>query len=49
MVCSVCAELDEEPLLASTTLIYGNCADRLMAEQDFEILRRKVPTFYVLG
>jgi hypothetical protein len=35
MVCSVCAELDEEPLLANTTLICGNCADRLMAEQDF--------------
>lgn len=35
MVCSVCAELDEEPLMAKTTLICGNCADRLMAEQDF--------------
>jgi hypothetical protein len=36
MVCRVCAELEEEPLLAITTLICGNCADRLMAEQDFE-------------
>ena len=36
MVCSVCAELEEEPLMARTTLICGNCADRLMAEQDFE-------------
>jgi hypothetical protein len=35
MVCAECAELEEEPLLASTTLICGNCADRLMAEQDF--------------
>jgi hypothetical protein len=35
MVCSECAELDEEPLLANTTLICGNCADRLMADQDF--------------
>jgi hypothetical protein len=35
MVCAVCAELDEEGLLANTTLICGNCADRLMAEQDF--------------
>ena len=35
MVCAVCAELDEEPLLANTTLICGNCADRLMADQDF--------------
>jgi hypothetical protein len=35
MVCSVCAELEEEPLLASTTLICGNCAHRLMADQDF--------------
>ncbi len=35
MVCSVCAELEEEPLLASTTLICGNCADGLMADQDF--------------
>lgn len=35
MVCSVCAELDEEPLLANTTLICGNCADTLMADQDF--------------
>jgi formylmethanofuran dehydrogenase subunit E len=35
MVCSVCGELDEEPLMANTTLICGNCADRLMAEQDF--------------
>jgi hypothetical protein len=35
MVCSVCAELDEEPLMAQTTLICGNCADRVMPEQDF--------------
>jgi hypothetical protein len=35
MVCSVCAELEEEPLMASTTLICGNCADSLMADQDF--------------
>jgi hypothetical protein len=35
MLCSKCAELEEEPLLANTTLICGNCADRLMAEQDF--------------
>jgi len=35
MICSECAELEEEPLLATTTLICGNCADRLMAEQDF--------------
>jgi hypothetical protein len=35
MVCSVCAELEEEPLLANTTLICGNCADSLMADQDF--------------
>lgn len=35
MVCSVCTELDEEPLMAQTTLICGNCADRVMAEQDF--------------
>jgi hypothetical protein len=35
MVCSVCAELEEEPLMASTTLICGNCADQLMADQDF--------------
>lgn len=35
MVCSVCAELEEEPLLANTTLICGNCADRLTADQDF--------------
>jgi hypothetical protein len=35
MLCSKCAELDEEPLLANTTLLCGNCADRLMAEQDF--------------
>ena len=35
MLCSKCAELEEEPLLARTTLICGNCADRLMAEQDF--------------
>jgi hypothetical protein len=35
MVCAVCAELDEEGLVANTTLICGNCADRLMADQDF--------------
>ena len=35
MLCSECAELDEEPLMAQTTLICGNCADRLMADQDF--------------
>jgi hypothetical protein len=35
MVCSDCAELEEEPFLANTTLICGNCADRLMADQDF--------------
>jgi hypothetical protein len=35
MVCSECAELEEEPLLANTSLICGNCADRVMAEQDF--------------
>jgi hypothetical protein len=35
MVCSECVELEEEPLLANTTLICGNCADRLMADQDF--------------
>ena len=35
MLCSVCAELEEEPLLAATTLLCGNCADSLMAEQDF--------------
>jgi hypothetical protein len=35
MICSECAELEEEPLLAKTTFICGNCADRLMANQDF--------------
>jgi len=35
MICSDCAELEEEPLLANTTLICGNCADRLKADQDF--------------
>ena len=35
IVCSVCAELEEEPLMANTTLLCGNCADRVMAEQDF--------------
>jgi formylmethanofuran dehydrogenase subunit E len=35
MICSECAELEEEPLMARTTLICGNCADRLMAEQHF--------------
>jgi hypothetical protein len=36
MICAVCTELEEEPLLASTALICGNCADTLMANQDFE-------------
>jgi len=35
MLCSKCAELEKEPLMASTTLIWGNCADTLMADQDF--------------
>ena len=35
ILCSVCAELDEELLMANTTLIRGNCADTLMADQDF--------------
>jgi hypothetical protein len=35
MICCDCAELEEEPLLASTSLICGNCADRLMVDQDF--------------
>jgi len=35
MLCPVGAELDEEPLMARITLICGNCADRLMADQDF--------------
>ena len=36
MVCVVCAKIEKAPLLlANTTLICGNCADRLMAEQDF--------------
>jgi hypothetical protein len=35
MVCSVSAELDEEGLLATTTLVCGNCADQLRADQDF--------------
>ena len=35
LVCAVCAELEEEGLVANTTLICGNCADRLMADQDF--------------
>jgi hypothetical protein len=35
MLCSECAELEGEPLLANTTLLCGNCADSLMAEQDF--------------
>lgn len=35
MVCTVCAELEGEPLMANATLICGNCADRLMADQDF--------------
>jgi hypothetical protein len=33
MFCAVCAKLGKEALVA--TLICGNCADRLMAEQDF--------------
>jgi len=41
MVCSVCAELEEEPLAANTTLICGNCADRLMADQDFVKFNKK--------
>jgi hypothetical protein len=35
MLCSECAELDEEPLMAQTTLICGNCTDSLIADQDF--------------
>jgi hypothetical protein len=35
MVCAVCAELGEQGLLANTTMICGNCADSLMADQDF--------------
>jgi hypothetical protein len=35
MVCSVCAELEEEGLLENTLMICGNCADRLMADQYF--------------
>jgi len=35
VLCSECAELDEELLLAKTSLIWGNCADRLMTDQDF--------------
>jgi hypothetical protein len=35
MVCAKCAELEEEPLMANRTLICGNCADSLMADQDF--------------
>jgi len=35
LICAVCAELEEEGLVANTTLICGNCADRLMAQQDF--------------
>jgi hypothetical protein len=35
LVCAVCAELEEEGLVANTTLICGDCADRLMADQDF--------------
>jgi hypothetical protein len=35
MVCSVYAELEEGVLVANTTLICGNCADCVMAEQDF--------------
>ena len=35
MLCSKCADLEEEPLMANTTLLCGNCADSLMAEQDF--------------
>lgn len=36
MLCAVCAELAEEPLLANTVMICGNCADTVMANQDFE-------------
>jgi hypothetical protein len=36
MVCAACAKLEEEPLMAKSRLICGNCADRLMADQDFE-------------
>jgi hypothetical protein len=35
MVCAACAKLEEEPLMAKSRLICGNCADRLMADQDF--------------
>jgi hypothetical protein len=35
MIYSECADLEEEPLLAKTTLICGNCPDRIMADQDF--------------
>ena len=35
LICAVCAELEEEGLVANATLICGNCADRLMAQQDF--------------
>ena len=36
MVCVVCAKIEKASLLqANTTLICGDCADRLMAEQDF--------------
>jgi hypothetical protein len=36
MVCAVCAEIEKASLLlANTTLVCGNCADRLMADQDF--------------
>jgi hypothetical protein len=41
--CSVCAELEEEPLMANTTLICGNCADSLMAEQILSGDLRKPP------
>ena len=35
MVRSVCAELEEEGLLANTTLICGNCADSLDGRSGF--------------
>jgi hypothetical protein len=41
MVCAVCAKLGEEALVANTTLICGNCADRLMADQDFVKFNKK--------
>ena len=35
ILCSVCAELEEEGLLENTLMICGNCADSLMADHDF--------------